>query len=72
MNEVIARAIQACGSQTALAQRARCSQQAVSNYLRGSRRVPAELVKPLCEAAKWAVLPHEVRPDIYEPPHEAA
>lgn len=30
-------------------------------------RVPGDRVWALCEATDWAVMPHELRPDIYPP-----
>lgn len=63
-------------TQTALAERMTAigprpvTQGAISQWLR--KRVPAERVQQLLIATDGAVQPHEVRPDVFAPPHPVA
>ena len=68
----LAKAIELCGSQAALAERIGVTQQVISFWLTKSRLgVAAEYVIPIERATDGAVSRHALRPDIYpaeEPP----
>lgn len=40
----------------------------IHQWLSGHRKVSAEKVLAVCEAAGWQVSPHQLRPDIYPNP----
>ncbi len=60
----VARAIQICGSQPALAERLRCRQQTVSKMLNREIPVSAEHALLMQEATGGQVLASETRPDL--------
>lgn len=66
----LAKAIDHCGSQAALAAKIGVKQQSVSLWLTKSKPVPAEYVLPIERATSGSVSRHELRPDIY--PRERA
>lgn len=65
-DSAIAALISKAGNQTKLAAAVGVTQQAVSNWLYGLRRIPAEHVRRVSEAT--GVPAHEIRPDIFPAP----
>lgn len=61
----IERAIDAVGSQAALAKALKVSPQHVWNWLNRDKRIPAEQVLPIEAATEGKVTRHELRPDIF-------
>jgi len=57
------RAIEAAGSQDALARKLGTSQQRIWNWLHRDRRIPAEVVLPI--ERETGISRHELRPDLY-------
>jgi DNA-binding transcriptional regulator YdaS (Cro superfamily) len=60
----IERAIRAAGSPAALAHAVGVTVAAVSYWKKGGH-IRADRVLAICEAAGWAVTPHELSPDLY-------
>jgi len=59
------------GSQSELARRLNIEPMTVSQWkTRG--RIPAERVPSICEASGGEISPHELRPDLYASPMQAA
>ncbi|HHL2713169.1 TPA: transcriptional regulator [Yersinia enterocolitica] len=72
INEGIAKAVDAVGSQGALAGKIGRAQSTVSDWLNGNKKVSPEIVPVIVRIAEGAVLPHEIRPDLPELfPHPA-
>lgn len=67
-DDVLRRAIELAGGVTALSQVLRISSQAISQW----KRVPAERVIQVEQATAGRVKRHELRPDLYPAPEEAA
>lgn len=76
--DALNRAIEAVGSQKALAERVSqfsdepLGQSAISNWIQRQRRVPAERVIAVERAVDGAVSRHELRPDLYPRDERAA
>lgn len=70
MNRPLQKAIDAVGTQAALAKALGVKPQHVWNWLNRDRRVPAEQVLPIESATDGRVTRHELRPDLY--PREKA
>ena len=66
--EALAKAIDAAGGQAPLARKINTEQPRVWYWLHKAERAPAEFVSPIVAAIDGAVLPHELRPDIFPPP----
>lgn len=65
-SSALAKAIQICGSQAALATKIGATQQRVSLWLKKPKcGVPAEYVLPIERATRSAVTRFELRPDLY-------
>lgn len=60
----VARAIEICGSQPALAEKLRCRQQTVSKMLNREIPVSAEYALLIADATAGAVPANETRPDL--------
>ncbi|MGO1079922.1 transcriptional regulator [Inquilinus sp. CA228] len=71
-NSALERAVAAKGGQTAFARAIGRKQQTVWWWLHKSGRVPAEDCIRIELAVEGAVKRHELRPDIFPPPAEAA
>jgi len=63
-------AVAAAGGVTALARTLRVAPPSVSQWLSGTRGVPAGRVVQISEATGWRVTPHELRPDLYPHPDD--
>ena len=61
----IERACEAAGGQVVLARSIGVTPQAVNQWVRGSRRVPAEQCLPIETATEGAVTRYELRPDVF-------
>lgn len=59
------------GSQSALARRLGLEPMAVSQW-KSRGRIPAERCREISRLSDGRILPHEIRPDIYPAPNEAA
>lgn len=66
MNKIIKKAAQIVGGQTALAEAISVSQPRVWNWINRDNKVPIEFVIPICEAAGYAVKPHQIRSDYFK------
>jgi DNA-binding transcriptional regulator YdaS (Cro superfamily) len=64
------KAITAAGGVTALARALLVAPPSVSQWLSGTRGVPAGRVVQISEATGWRVTPHELRPDLYPHPDD--
>jgi DNA-binding transcriptional regulator YdaS (Cro superfamily) len=65
MEKGIKKAITYAGSQVNLAKKVNCTSYDVSKWLNGRQRIPAEKVLKICLAVDYAVMPYELRPDLY-------
>lgn len=64
---LIARAIEALGTQKKLADAAGVEQQTISKLLNGQRRITAEMAVAIERATAGQVPRQELRPDIFKP-----
>jgi DNA-binding transcriptional regulator YdaS (Cro superfamily) len=64
----IGNAIERLGSQAKLASKAGCSQQLISQLLKGEIGVTAEMAMKIDKATGGAVSKHDLRPDIFGAP----
>lgn len=63
------KAIELAGSQSALARNIGKTPAHIWNWVNINKgKMPADFVIPACASLKWAVTPHELRPDIYPYP----
>jgi DNA-binding transcriptional regulator YdaS (Cro superfamily) len=63
--DALKRAVEALGTQTAVARAVGVTAQAVSDMVRNGRRVPAEWCLPIERATSGIVTRHQLRPDLY-------
>lgn len=70
MKDAVERAIKAAGTASALAKALKISEQAVSQWRRGERPVPANRVLDVERIT--GVSRHELRPDVFGAPEAAA
>lgn len=72
MKTPLERAIDAVGSQAAMAKALGVKPQHVWNWLNRDNRIPAEQVLPMEAATQGKVSRHELRPDLYPDDQAAA
>lgn len=65
MIENLKKAIDLAGGQTQLSKAINVSQPRLWNWLNRDKIVPAEFVRPICQAVQDQIKPHELRPDIF-------
>lgn len=64
--EAMVRITKLLGNQTEAAKQLGELQQTVHKWCSGTQRIPAEKVLKLCIAVDYAVMPYELRPDLYK------
>ncbi len=72
MIENLEKAVSLAGGQTKLALAIGISQPRLWNWLNRDNSIPAEFVRPICQAVNNEVSPDELRPDIFGPDPKSA
>lgn len=71
-SDALKRAVEHCGGQTALGRKISVKQGLIWYWLNKSGQCPAEYAIPIESATDGAVKRHDLRPDLYPKPEEAA
>lgn len=67
----LSEAVTMVGGQTALAEKLGVKQAYVWKWLNTTKDgIPAEYVRPTAEATNWVKTPNQLRPDLYQHPHD--